>query len=107
MTLSKKNRYVHCADCGCRLEMNGVCQICGHTDSPLLPGMVPNLVGKTVTEAAMLLIDPEAQLVLDNVTEENSETVPIDQVISSDPAAGTELAIGSPVDIVISTGPEV
>ncbi len=50
---SKVGRYVYCADCGCRLEMNGVCKICGHVDSPLLPAMVPNLVGKTEAEAAI------------------------------------------------------
>lgn len=105
MTLSKKGRFVHCADCGCRLEMNGVCQICGHNDNPLLPGMVPDVTGQTPVVATALLVDPEAQLVLGNVTTENSETVAADLVISSDPAAGTELAIGSPVDIVVSLGP--
>jgi len=38
MGLSQKGRYVYCADCGCRLEMNGICKICGHQDNPLLPG---------------------------------------------------------------------
>lgn len=105
MGLSKKNRYVHCSDCGCRLEMNGVCKICGHTDEPLLPGMVPDLIGSTRAEAGIKLIDPECQLILGNVTTENSATVAVDLIISSDPTAGTELAIASPVDIVVSLGP--
>ena len=105
MGLSKKGRYVYCADCGCRLEMNGICKICGHQDNPLLPGIVPDVIGLSQEVACDLLTNPEAQLVEGNVTEENSETVAAGNVISSDPAAGTELAIGSPVALVISSGP--
>lgn len=102
---SKKNRYVRCTDCGCGLEMNGVCKICGHTDEPRLPGMVPDLVGSTQAQAGIKLIDPECQLCLGDVTEANDESVPIGGIISSDPVAGTELAKGAPVDIVVSIGP--
>lgn len=107
MGLSKKGRYVHCADCGCRLEMNGVCKICGHVDNPLLPGMVPDITGKSQAEAAAMLKDPEAQLILGNVTTAHSETIAVDLVISSDPAADTQLTKGASVGIVVSLGPEV
>lgn len=103
--LSKKGRLVYCADCGSRQEINGVCRICGHVDVPPLPGMVPNVVGLTQQEATAILIHPEAQLIVGNVTTENSDTVPADAVISTDPPAGTELAIGSSVNIVVSLGP--
>lgn len=105
MGLSKKNRYVACLDCGCRLEMNGICKICGHRDEPLLAGMVPDVIGLTLPATALKFADPECQLVLGITTEENSETVPIGAVIASAPEAGTELAIGTPVDIVVSLGP--
>ncbi len=105
MGLSKKGRYVFCFDCGCRKEKNGVCEICGHTDEPLLPGMVPDLIGATQAEAGIKLIDPECQLILGGVTTANSETVAADLIISTDPVADTDLAPGSPVDIVISLGP--
>lgn len=105
MTLSKKDRYVYCYECGCSLEMNGVCKICGHKDVPLLPGMVPNVTGLTEEAADVLLINPEAQLVLGDVYEDNDENVPIDIIISSDPVAGTQLAKGASVDIVVSLGP--
>jgi len=107
MTLSKKGRYVYCADCGCRLEMNGICQICGHEDSPLLPGMVPDLIGQTQAAAAAMLTDPEAQLTLGTVTEEHSDTVAVDLVISCDPTVDTELDIGTPVNLVVSLGPAI
>lgn len=105
MGLSKKGRYVHCGDCGCRLEKDGICKICGHTDVPPLPGMVPNVLGLTQPIATALLTGPEAQLDLGDVTTENSDTVAADLIISSNPIAGTQLARGASVDIVISLGP--
>jgi beta-lactam-binding protein with PASTA domain len=47
----------------------------------------------------------EAQLVLGNVTEANSDTVPVGCVISSDPIVGTRLSVGDPVHVVVSLGP--
>ncbi len=105
MGLSKKDRYVYCADCGCRLEMNGVCKICGHEDIPPLPGMVPTLTGLTQAGATALLKDPECQLTLGDVTTENSDTVAADLIISSDPVAGTQLKKKAKVHIVVSLGP--
>lgn len=107
MGLSKQGRYVYCADCGSRKEINGVCKICGHVDNPPLPGMVPDVTGLTDAAASALITHAEAQLVVGDVTTENSETVPVDKVISSNPAAGTQLAIGAPVAIVVSLGPSV
>lgn len=106
MGLSKKGRFVACTDCGCRLEMNGVCKICGHTDVPLLPGMVPNVVGLTQEAANAALTDPEAQLKLGTVTTNYSETVPANMIISSDPVEGTQLKKKAAVNIMVSLGPE-
>ncbi len=105
MGLSKKGRYVYCADCGSKQEKNGVCGICGHIDEPPLAGMVPNLIGITEQAAAIKLINPEAQLVLGGVTTENSDTTEEGLIISSDPAVGTQLAKGGTVNIVVSSGP--
>lgn len=105
MTLSKKGRYVYCADCGSRQEMNGVCRICGHTDNPLLPGMVPKVVGNALSTAKSKITHAEAQLKVGTVTEENSETVAAGKIISTNPPADTEVGIGSTVDIVVSLGP--
>lgn len=107
MALSKKCRFVYCADCGCRLEMDGICKICGHADNPLLPGIVPDVTGLLQLAAIQLLSGGEAQLSLGNTTTENSETVSVGLVISSSPVAGTQLAIGDPVDIVVSLGPAI
>lgn len=103
--LSKKGRYVYCADCGCRLEMNGVCKICGHTDTPPLAGMVPDVIGMTLEAGTALITGPEAQLTLGTITTENTDTVVADLIIDTNPPAGTQLEIGTCVDIVISLGP--
>lgn len=105
MGLSKKNRYVACLDCGCRLEMNGICKICGHRDEPLLAGMVPDVVGLTQAAALCRLTDPECQLDIGIISEENSDTIAADFIISTDPPADIQLAIGALVDIVVSLGP--
>lgn len=105
MGLSKKNRYVACLDCGCRLEMNGVCKICGHEDVPPLPGMVPNLTGLTQQAATALLTDPECQLTLGNVTTDHDDIIAANLIIDSEPAAGTQLTIGAAVNISVSLGP--
>lgn len=105
MGLNKKGRFVYCYDCGCRLEMNGVCKICGHIDEPRLPGMVPDVVGNALSTARTKITHAEAQLKVGTVTEENSETVVAGKIISSDPVADTEVGIGSTVDLVVSLGP--
>lgn len=104
MGLSKKDRYVACTDCGCRLEMNGVCKICGHADNPLLPGMVPDVINLSQESAEAIFTNPEAQLILGEVSTEYSELVPSDKIISTDPVAGTQLKKGDSVNIVISLG---
>lgn len=41
-----------------------------------------------------------------NILEESSENVPVDQVISQDPAPRTQMYAGDTITVVISTGPE-
>lgn len=104
--LSKKGRFVYCADCGSRQEINGVCRICGHVDVPILPGIVPAVENLSQLEATLLLTGPEAQLKIGAITNAVDAVVLEGYVISSDPVGGTELPIGSTVDLVISDGPE-
>ena len=64
---------------------------------------VPNVVG--LTQAAATTAITEAKLTLGNVTQQNSNTVATGNVISQDPASGSSAAEGSPVNLVISSGP--
>src|SRR5260221_543937 len=64
---------------------------------------VPNVVG--LTQAAATTAITEAKLTLGNVTQQNSNTVATGNVISQDPASGRSAAEGSPVALIISSGP--
>jgi serine/threonine-protein kinase len=66
---------------------------------------VPDLTDKTIDEATVLL---EAQnLVLGEQTEQASDTVEAGHIISQDPPPSDEVAKGTPVNVVVSTGAEV
>jgi beta-lactam-binding protein with PASTA domain len=64
---------------------------------------VPNVVG--LTQAAASNAIASAGLVVGTVTNAASETVPAGSVISQNPSAGTSVASGSAVDLVVSSGP--
>ncbi len=64
---------------------------------------VPDLSGMSADDAEATL--EEYGLVIGATSEASSETIPVGSVISQDPVAGTEVAKGTAVDIVISTGP--
>ena len=63
---------------------------------------VPNMMGDT--QAAATTAITGASLVVGTVTQQSSGTVPSGDVISETPAAGTSVASGSAVNLVISTG---
>jgi len=69
------------------------------------PVVVPSLEGGTV-EAARTALENEG-LELGDVREENSESVPEDRIISQSPEAFSEVPRGTPVDVVVSSGPSV
>jgi hypothetical protein len=64
---------------------------------------VPNVVGMTQTDAETAIT--AASLTVGTVATVNSNTVASGDVISQDPAAGTNITSGSAVDIVVSLGP--
>lgn len=63
-----------------------------------------NVVGDTYETAVARL--QQLDLKVDTPTKEASDTVPENQVISSDPVEGAELSPGDTVRLVVSTGPE-
>ncbi len=64
---------------------------------------VPDLSGNTEEQAAASLA--VIGLTLGTITEEYSQTVPADQILSQDPGPGTVVPYGSAISIVISLGP--
>ena len=65
---------------------------------------VPNVSGMTQS-AAESAITAE-KLRIGTVTEQYSANVPAGNVISQDPVAGASVASGSPVNLVVSKGPD-
>src|SRR4029077_8928732 len=64
---------------------------------------VPNVVG--LTQAAATTAITNANLTLGTVTTQSSTTVPSGSVISQNPTSGTQVATGSAVNLVVSSGP--
>ncbi len=65
---------------------------------------VPNLVGLTQTAAENAIL--AAGLAIGIISEEHHPTMPSGLVISQNPAAGAVLALGKPVNFILSKGPE-
>ena len=63
---------------------------------------VPNVAGMTEAEAQAAL--ENAKLVLGSITEGTSTSVPKGQVVSTDPVAGTQVAQGTVINLLISNG---
>ncbi|HVB05728.1 MAG TPA: Stk1 family PASTA domain-containing Ser/Thr kinase [Acidimicrobiales bacterium] len=63
---------------------------------------VPTLAGQTTTQAGVLL--DQAKLTPGTTTQQYSSSVQQGSVISSSPAAGTQVAQGSAVNLVVSSG---
>ncbi|HEM3701842.1 TPA: Stk1 family PASTA domain-containing Ser/Thr kinase [Streptococcus suis] len=69
------------------------------------PQTVPNVVSKTEIAAIQLL--EAAGFVVGTVSQEYHTSVAAGSVISSDPIVGTELPVGSTINLVISKGKEL
>jgi hypothetical protein len=67
------------------------------------PAIVPNVVNSTQASAATMITG--VGLVVGTVTSQSSATVASGSVISESPGAGTSVAAGSSVNLVVSTGP--
>lgn len=63
---------------------------------------VPNVVGMTQSAASTTLTG--AGLILGTVMQVSSDTIPAGQIISQAPTAGSQVAPGASVNIVVSTG---
>jgi beta-lactam-binding protein with PASTA domain len=66
---------------------------------------VPNVEGLTQDAATTAIT--AAKLTVGTVTQQSSNTVAAGKVISQDPASGSSVAQGSPVNLVISSGPQM
>ncbi len=63
---------------------------------------VPNVTGFTITKASNALGKEGLEV---TTKEESSDTVPVGQVIRTDPPAGAQISKGETVTLIVSTGP--
>ena len=66
---------------------------------------VPNVEG--LTQGAATTTITGAKLTVGTLTQQSSNTVGTGNIISQDPASGSSVAQGSPVNLVISSGPQM
>jgi beta-lactam-binding protein with PASTA domain len=66
---------------------------------------VPNVEGLTQADATSAITG--AKLKVGTITQQTTSTVVTGNVISQDPASGSSVAQGSPVNLVISSGPQM
>jgi beta-lactam-binding protein with PASTA domain/CubicO group peptidase (beta-lactamase class C family) len=66
------------------------------------PVSVPDVVGQPQADAEAAIV--AAGLVVGTVTTSTSDTVPVGSVVSQNPTGGTQVAPGTAVDLVISSG---
>ncbi|MFZ1012304.1 MAG: choice-of-anchor D domain-containing protein [Terracidiphilus sp.] len=66
--------------------------------------VVPNVVGQTASAAGSAITT--ASLTMGTGSSAFSSTVPLGSVISQNPAPGTQVAVGSVVELLVSNGPQ-
>ena len=69
------------------------------------PVLVPNLIGQSQAAASATLVG--ATLTVGAVTEANSPSVPVGNVMGQNPLAGSTVLPGAPVSLVVSKGPVI
>jgi beta-lactam-binding protein with PASTA domain len=80
----------------------GACAVEGEGE-PVTDVTVPDVSGMPVEQAQTTLTVAGLSA---SVTEENSDTVPAGKVIRQEPASGAQVAPGTQVSLVVSSGPE-
>jgi len=98
-SFSGTSRVVVRAQNGCSACADAVRLVAGE---PPVMVEVPDVVG--LSQSSAVTVITSAGLLVGNVTELASNTVPEGDVISQSPTAGTSVAEGSAVDLVVSTG---
>jgi len=73
------------------------------SSGPCPVGVVPYLIGLPLSSAQTEII--AVGLTVGDITYQCNNVVPENSVISQNPSPGIELPLGSPVDLIVSTGP--
>ena len=87
---------------GTKLEINQKISILVSSQQMVDPSVMPNITGLDLNDARELL--KQIGLDIGNISRTSDPTLPVNTIISTDPAAGTKIQRGQKISIVLNTG---
>lgn len=87
---------------GTKLEINQKISILVSSQQMVDPSVMPNITGLDLNDARELL--KQIGLDIGNISRTSDPTLPVNTIISTNPAAGTKIQRGQKVSIVLNTG---
>ena len=87
---------------GTKLEINQKISILVSSQQMIDPSVMPNITGLDLNDARELL--KQIGLEIGSISQTNDPTLPINTIISTNPAAGTKIQRGQKVSVVINNG---
>jgi len=90
---------------GTKLEINQKISILVSSQQMIDPSVMPNITGLDLNDARELL--KQIGLEIGSISQTNDPTLPINTIISTNPAAGTKIQRGQKVSVVINNGASI
>ena len=90
---------------GTKLEINQKISILVSSQQMIDPSVMPNITGLDLNDARELL--KQIGLEIGSISQTNDPTLPINTIISTNPAAGTKIQRGQKVSVVVNSGASV
>ena len=90
---------------GTKLEINQKISILVSSQQMIDPSVMPNITGLDLNDARELL--KQIGLEIGSISQTNDPTLPINTIISTNPAAGTKIQRGQKVSVVVNSGAAV
>ena len=90
---------------GTKLEINQKISILVSSQQMIDPSVMPNITGLDLNDARELL--KQIGLEIGSISQTNDPTLPINTIISTNPAAGTKIQRGQKISVVINNGASI
>lgn len=87
---------------GTKLEINQKISILVSSQQMIDPSVMPNITGLDLNDAREVL--KQIGLEISSISQTNDPTLPVNTIISTNPAAGTKIQRGQKVSVVINNG---
>ena len=90
---------------GTKLEINQKISILVSSQQMIDPSVMPNITGLDLNDAREVL--KQIGLEISSISQTNDPTLPVNTIISTNPAAGTKIQRGQKVSVVINNGASI